>query len=65
LLTRTRRILIRAPPTTCAGIAAATTPTNSLIMRKMRLTRTEHRAAATLAFRATRAADAAVHKHPT
>jgi hypothetical protein len=59
LLTRTRRILIRAPPTTRAGIAAATTPPNSLIARKMRHTRTEHRAAATFALRATRAADAA------
>jgi hypothetical protein len=31
LLTRTRRVLIRAPPTTRAGIAAATTPPSSLI----------------------------------
>jgi hypothetical protein len=34
-------------------------PPNPLIARKMRHTRTEHRAAATLAFRATMAADAA------
>jgi hypothetical protein len=29
--TRTRRVLMRAPPTTCASIAAATMSPNSLI----------------------------------